>query len=185
MANFPELEGYKWKEVIPGYIFYFDRNFPDCIIAIEGKEQHTITYILEDKKANKMILSTQLGNSKTITTNVDLNQIFIVPEIYKREDTVLVKQKKQYYPGNLNPPCIFQVTNFGVLTDPKMKGCDYSESRVIVFVENSQAQVYQIGFVVAKGVICGDGKPRGKIDGAYQFKTPLVVRNGWNIRINK
>ena len=185
MAHFPELEGYKWKEVIPGYIFYFDRRLPNCVIAIEGIEKHSLTYILEDKRENKMILSTQMEDNKTITTDVDLNQIFIIPEIDRRQDTVYVKQKRQCYPGNLNPPCIFQIINYGALTDPNMKGCNFSESSVIVLAENSRAQVYKIGFIVGKGVICGDGNPRGTIKGAYQFKTPLIIRNGRNIQINK
>lgn len=185
---FPELKGYP-KKNIGDCILYFDRKFPDSIIAVEGIKlegikQKTLTYILQD--TGQYILSVQFEDVRTVTAMLTrLSDIFVIPNIMKVPDTELIMKRDKKEKRIVIPKIIYQVTNYGILDDPEYKDCNFSDSLIKVLVENSAAEVYKTSLTVGKDVICGDGNPWGKIKGAYQFKSPLIIRRGGTIIIQK
>lgn len=187
---FPELKGYL-KKNIGDCILYFDRKFPDSIIAVEGIKldgikQKTLTYILHDMDTRQYVLSVQFEGVRTVNTMLTpLSDIFVIPNIMKVPDTELIMKRDKKEKRIAIPKIIYQVTNYGILDDPEYKDCNFSDSLIKVFVENSAAEVYKTSMTVGEDVICGDGNPWGKIKGAYQFKSPLIIRRGGTIIIQK
>ena len=187
---FPEIKGYP-KKNIGDCILYFDRKFPDSIISVEGVKlqgitQKTLTYILHDMDTGQYVLSVQFEDVRTVTTMLTrLSDIFVIPNIMKVPDTEFVMKRDKKEKRISIPKIIYQVTNYGILNDPEYKDCNFSDSLIKVFVENSAAEVYKTSLTVGENVICCDGNPGGKIKGAYQFKSPLIIRRGGIIIIQK
>ena len=181
--EFIDLSLFKRKDVSERFTFFLDKTFNQPIV-IEDHETKSITYIHYNQDVQKTYICTKV-NDGTVTKEVFLKNVFIIPDIDDREDAKLVKQGQTAFPNMLVPDIIFEVINYGLLFDPNFVGSNFSESRIKVLVQNSLGAIYQITMTVGKDVVSGDGKPSGKIEHAYKFKTPLFITQEGELMIQK
>ena len=149
-------------------IYFFDKE-DVVVIAHDGKLTYTVR---KDYGSEGYCLITEIAPRKSITCDVgNLNNMFIIPEIEKRQDARLLKKVED---GNLcakeYPETIFEIRDYGLLDLPNFEGCNFSKSKINVLATNPQGEYYEISFVVGEGVKACDGNPKGEIPDAYHFK---------------
>lgn len=150
-------------------IYYFDKK-DHGIVAIQ-QSNGSFTYVVRTSlEPNKTCMITELPDGSHVKCQLNLKDIFIIPNIQTRSDVSLLKKSEGLFtPACLNPEVVFEVVDYGLLTRDNFRGALMSRARICVAVTNSQRNVYEICMTVGEGVKGCDGNPFGEITDAYKF----------------
>lgn len=157
--------------------FYFDKQ--GYVVAIEHGHGENFSYVVYDSKADGMFLYTEVKKEHTLMVPIDMRKFFIIPEINKRDDAELIHESATDGYENIvqeTPKSIFLIVDFGIIADPKYKGCNFSNSLVKVAVQNWQGKVYSISFKVEEGVRGCDENLKGNIPNAFSMNS-MAIKN--------
>ena len=153
-----------------GMTLYFDKDSKYVrVIECEGK----YTYVLTATKNGKAThyIKTEINPGMSIDYKINIKSTWIIPEILNMDRMKEVEGRRAVDDiAKLLLDKVFQIVHYTILQDPKFKGSNFSESIVMVIVENPMGKRYAVPFLVGEGVHGCDEELNGSIMGeAYQF----------------
>lgn len=152
---------------------YFDKHSNDVrLIEHCGRYTYVIVRMVNDEA--KHYLKTELSPGTCVDCPITLHDTWVIPDplaLERAEEVEGAKTKDDV--AQLLSDKVFQIVSYTIVDSPTFKGSNFSNSVIMVIVENAMGKRYAVPYLLDDDVHGGDEKPAGSIMGeAYKF-TPL------------